>query len=282
MKKLIAFLCIIGLLSILLSACADTEESASAKLLYCVEDKEVLYAENENSHISCASITKLLTVCTALKYMDPDSVLTVGTEQDLVNIHSSLCLILKGQQLTLFDLITGMLMASGSDAAYTVAVSTARAVYSESEIQDNEAVKLFCQLMNETARQIGMENSNFVNPDGWDDTAQYTTADDLVKLAEYSLSVPEICEIASAHEKFVVFESGECITWTNSNKLLDPESKFYNENAAGLKTGTTNRAGNCLAAVFYIDEKTYISIVTGCKTDSERYELTLSMIRDYI
>lgn len=260
----------------------DDEKGASAMTLYCVEDEKVLYAENENSRISCASITKLLTACTALRYVGPDEVFTVGEEQELVNIHASICLISKGQRLTLYDLITGMLTVSGSDAAYTVAAETARRIYPDVELSDKEAVEKFCLLMNETAEEIGMKNSSFVNPDGQDDNAQYTTAADLVKLAEYSLSFPAICEIAAIQEKFVVFESGECITWTNSNKLLDPESEFYSEYAVGLKTGTTNKAGNCLAAVFRRDGKTYISIVTGCENDPKRYELTLLMFEKYI
>lgn len=286
LKKATALFCTL-VLSLTLAGCANdtgnsyytANEFSAAKMLYCVEDEEILLAENENSRISCASITKLLTACTALKFADPGEIFTVGTEQELVGEHASRCFISQGQRLSLYDLITGMLMVSGSDAAYTVAVSAARVVYPEKMLSDKAAVKCFCGLMNETAYEIGMENSNFVNPDGQDDTKQYTTASDIEKLAEYSLSFPEIREIASTQQKFVTFESGECITWTNSNKLLDPESRFYTEDAIGLKTGTTNLAGNCLAAAFWRGGKTYISVAVGCESDDKRYSLTLDMLQ---
>ncbi len=286
LKKITALFCIL-VLSLALAGCAHNTENSlytakefsTAKMLYCVEDEEILLAENESSRISCASITKLLTACTALEYVGSGEIFTVGTEQQLVNKHASVCFISPGQRLTLYDLITGMLMVSGSDAAYTVAVSAARAVYPEKELSDKAAVKCFCGLMNETADKIGMENSNFVNPDGQDDEKQYTTASDVEKLAEYSLSFPEIRETASTRQKFVMFESGESITWKNSNKLLDPESEFYSETAVGLKTGTTARAGNCLAAAFERGGKTYISVVLGCESDEARYSLTLDLLK---
>lgn len=85
--------------------------------------------------------------------------------------------------LSLEDLLTGMLMASGNDAAYTIAVSVARKLNSNKYLRDYEAVQYFCTLMNDLANNIRMTNSHFVNPDGWDDYEQYTTTEDLIKLA---------------------------------------------------------------------------------------------------
>ncbi len=171
-------------------------------------------------------------------------------------------------------------MVSGNDAAYTVAVSVARAVSGDSAMSDTEAAAYFCGLMNDFAKELGMSNSHFTTPDGWDDPEQYTTAYDLALLARYALSVPEIREIVSTHQKYVVFESGENITWTNSNKLLDPESEFYRENAVGMKTGTTASAGNCLIAAFVKNEKTYISVVLGCDTDYDRYSASIDTLSE--
>ena len=206
--------------------------------------------------------------------MNPEEVITVGTELELVPKGSSLCLIAKGHRLTLYDLITGMLLSSGNDAAYTAAVSTARKLGGEA-LTDREAVDYFANLMNNFAREIGMNNSYFVNPDGSDDKRQFTTANDLLVLAKYALTVPEIREIAGTHQKYVVFASGHNITWTNTNKLLDPESQFYSHNAIGLKTGTADLAGYNLIAAFSKSEKTYIAVVVGCKNDKERYSTAL-------
>lgn len=251
----------------------------SAYALYCVEDKAVLASEKADVPVPPASLTKLLTACTALTYIDPDDILTVGSEQRLVPKHSSLCLILEGHTLKLRDLLTGMLLASGNDAAYTVAVSTAREL-TEVPMSDSEGVKYFTELMNELARKIGMYDSNFTSPDGSDSPDQYTTVSDLIKLSEYAMTFPVLREIMAEQEKYVVFQSGEHITWTNSNKLIDPNSGYYCENAVGMKTGTTAKAGKCLIAAFEKNGKTYISAVMGRLTDGGRYGFTLKLFSE--
>ena len=284
MKKIVLFLAVL-IAAIALGAIAagflyDPELNAEIAF-YCVEDHELLYSQKADERIAPASLTKLLTASVALYYISPDEVFTVGSEQELVPARSSRCLILPGHRLKLYDLITGMLLASGNDAAYTVAVSTARALNPEISMTDSGAVDHFCVLMNDFAKKLGMKNSHFTTPDGSDRDDQYTTVTDLLLLAEYALSVPDICDITSAYQKYVIFESGENITWTNSNKLLCPDSRFYSRYAAGMKTGTTNRAGKCLAAVFVKGGKTYISIVAGCFTDSDRYRITLKNFSAY-
>ena len=81
--------------------------------------------------------------------------------------------------------------------------------------------------MNVFAKELGMKNSNFVNPDGWDSDDQYTTAADLLKLAEYVLTVPEIKNSAGTFKKTINLLSGGSQNWVNSNSLLDPESPYY-------------------------------------------------------
>lgn len=245
-----------------------------ATALYCVDDRKMLFSENADDPIAIASITKVLTACVALREMDPETVITVGSEQELVKPGSSVCFIAPGQRLKLGDLISGMMIASGNDAAYTVAVAVARARNPEKTLTDEQAVEEFAAMMNSFAKELGMKNSHFVNPEGWDDEMQYTTASDLLLLARYALTVPEIRENAATYQKRVVYVSGQVAVWTNSNKLLNTESEFYIKNAIGLKTGTTNQAGCCLLAAFEKGGKTYISIVAGAESDDERYELT--------
>lgn len=271
-----AVLIIIVLIAVTGAFRNDTPEYGGhiAAIFRRADDGEILYSENAGERIAPASLAKLLTAAVALKYIAPEEVFTVGTELELVPPGSSICLISKDQRLTLYDLITGMLMVSGNDAAYTVAVSSARIILGE-PLTDTEAVRSFCGLMNDFAKEQGMNGSHFTTPDGSDDDGQYTTARDLMLLSEYALSVPEIREIMSTRQKYVVFESGENITWINSNRLLDPESGFYSEAALGMKTGTTPKAGCCLIAAFSKENKTYISVVAGCRSDRERYEVTL-------
>lgn len=252
-----------------------------AVVFYCVDDREMLYGENVDATVALASITKLLTVGVALQYMAPETVITVGSEIELVKPNSSLCYIKQGQKLTLRDLITGMMLPSGNDAAYTVAVAVARECYPGETLSDAEAVEKFVEMMNSFAKRIGMKNSHFANPEGWDDDLHFTTAYDMILLAQFAMTIPEIREDAALLQKRVVYESGEIATWRNSNFLLDPGNKYYSENAIGLKTGTTYQAGYCLLAAFEKNGKTYISAVLGCETDIERYELTQELLAKY-
>lgn len=255
----------------------DIDKMIPYGILFDTAKQEVLFSKNADLKVYPASLTKLVTACTALKYVPVDTVFTVGTEQSLVKPQSSLCLIQKGHKLTLHDLICGMLLASGNDAAYTVAVNTARSVYKDKNLNDEQAVKLFCQLMNEFAAQIGMNSSNFTNPDGWDDAEQYTTVNDLLKIAIYANGNSIINSIVSCDKKYVVFTSGQNITWKNSNKLLNENSEYYYPSATGMKTGTTKNAGKCLIASANKNGKTVIAIVMDCKTEEQRYSFAIHL-----
>ena len=254
------------------------DPQCSASVFYSVDDSSYIYSDSINERVAPASLTKLVTAAVALKYADISDIYTVGSEQWLVQPYSSLCYIQIGNELTLYDLISGMLMASGNDAAYTIAVSVARDISSDIYLTDDEAVSYFCGLMNDFAYDLGMTSSNFVNPDGWDDDEQFTTVSDMLKISEYILGLPEIREIVGTYQKSVTIYSGETFIWTNSNLLLDPYSDYYCEYAVGMKTGTTLNAGHNLIAVFQRNDRTYISVVTGCQSDTDRYDLTLKML----
>ncbi|MCR4793740.1 MAG: hypothetical protein K5898_00895 [Ruminococcus sp.] len=249
-----------------------------ASAVYSLKKGEFLYSNNINEETAPASLTKLLTASVALKYADADDVFTAGSELAYVNENSSLAGLAVGDSLTLRDLITGMFLASGNDAARTVAVNVARMNFPDADLNDVEAVNCFCGLMEQFAKSIGMENSNFVSPDGWDKYDQYTTVSDLIKLTEYVMSVPELRDIVAMPQKTVYSTAGKVFTWQNSNQLLDINGNYYCENAIGVKTGTTQNAGSCLISAFETDDDTYISVVVGCNTDNDRYDYTLNMI----
>ena len=259
---------------------SENRPLCTAYALYCVEDDLMLDSMNKDKLIAPASLTKVLTASVVLRYLDPEDVVTVGSELSLVNIGSSLCMISRGQRLTVYDLLTGLLLPSGNDAAYTAAVCTARYVNDEPDMSDRKAVEFFCKLMNEMARELGMKSSHFADPDGWDDPAHYTTVSDLIKVTKYALTVPEIREIVATTERDVVFESGESITWYNGNLLLHEQSRYYNEYAIGMKNGATDDAGYCLIAVFEKNGKTYIDIVVGSEDIEDRYEMIDRLFRE--
>lgn len=240
-----------------------------------------IFADNIHDSISPASMTKLMTACIALKYMKSDDVLTVGSELGYVQPYSSMCNILPNQKFTLYDLLTGLLLSSGNDAAYTISVNTARAETKNPDMPDLEAIDHFCGLMNQLANELEMTNTHFSTPDGWDHHQQLTTIHDLIKLTKYAIKIKEIQEITATPKKTVTAKTGESFDWINSNRLLHEESDYYCPYAIGTKTGSTVLAGNCLISEFYVNARNYIIIVAGCPTDESRFEATLELFNEY-
>lgn len=237
-----------------------------------------LYLKAADKKIYPASLTKLITACTALRYVSDDAVFTVGTELSLVKSGSSLSNIQKGQSLTLYELLCGMLISSGNDASYTVAVNVAREVSGDAGMSDKDAASLFVALMNKYAQEIGAADTNFVNPDGWDNKKQLTTVADLAKIAAHSMKIPQISTIVAIPKMVKTFESGKSLTWKNTNLLIHSDSEYYLPEASGMKTGSTDSAGRCLIATVTLEGKEYITVVAGCKSDALRYTSTLALV----
>ena len=128
-----------------------------------------------------------------------------------------------------------------------------------------------------------MKNSHFVNPDGIDADGHYTTANDLVILAQAVMQDDLIMKYAGMAKADVVFASGESITWKNSNYLLHPEmTDYYTPEAIGMKTGSTDNAGRCLISAFTQPDGSYLIIgVLGSNEDPARYDDTLTLYELY-
>ncbi|MBE6746237.1 MAG: hypothetical protein E7558_02135 [Ruminococcaceae bacterium] len=256
--------------------------SAENALVYNVDTGNIIMTKKADSKTSPASLAKILTASVALKYAKADDVFTVGSELKLVKPGSSICQIREGFKLSLQDLICGMLVSSGNDAAYTIAANIARKE-SGNNMTDKAAIEHFCELMNAYAKEIGMTNSNFTSPDGWDDDEQYTTAADLAILTRNAISIPEIKEVVAYDSKHVTFASGQHIVWSNTNLMLHKDSDFYNEYVTGFKTGSTTKAGKCLISTYESsDESTagnFVIVVLGCDSDAQRYKDTEKLIK---
>ena len=237
---------------------------------YDCEEQRFLFEKNAYAHIAPASLTKIVTACVALQYADPSVVFTVGDEVNLVEKDSSLCFILPGHQVTLYDLLCGMLLVSGNDAAYTVAVNVARTV-SGSSLTAQEGVAYFTELMNDFAASHGMINSHFVNPEGWDDPNQYMSAHDIAIAADVAMGLAPFREIVAKTEYSALFVSGQTIEWKNTNQMLNSASPFFTPGVIGGKTGTTEKAGKCLFAAFRDDAHSLISVSMGNVTEEDRY-----------
>lgn len=230
-----------------------------------------------------ASLTKLLTAYTALQCMDIDQVVTVGEEITWIDPDSSRAWIEQGQELTVEMLIQGMLLPSGNDAAYTLAVAGGLVLAEDPELDRRQAYNLFVDEMNGQARALGMKHSHFMNPDGIDEEGHYTTVNDLRILSQAVMGDPLIMKYAGMAKAEVVLASGEAITWTNSNRLLHPDQEeYYTPQAIGLKTGSTDDAGKCLISVFERPDGSHLIIgVLGSLDDHSRYTDTLLLYETY-
>lgn len=255
-----------------------TPEGVTAAAIFEADSLYCIYEKDSEAKRSIASITKLITASVAVRYMPVETMITVGSELELVKPDSSVCGLRSGYRLTLEQLLYGLLMSSGNDAAYTIAVNVARHQSGNAEMSDSEAVEYFCGLMNELAKEIGATDSSFANPEGWDDENNYSTVQDLAIIARYAKSQALIAKIASTVSYTTPIASGGAMTFNNSNFLLHEEGRFYHPDVTGLKTGSTSGAGKCLVATVNIDGHDYIAIVMGCPNEETRYTSMLSLI----
>ncbi len=227
-----------------------------------------------------ASITKLFTAYVALQYLAPETVVTVGEEIKLIGQGSSRADLKVGQQLTVEMLIPAMLLPSGNDAAYVLAVAVARAEAGEN-LPVPEAVTRFAALMNDRAAELNMTGTHFTSPDGYHDDQHYTTCTDIVTIARLALDTPAIASVVALPSVTVTLVSGECYTWRNTNSLLQPESPYYRPEAVGLKTGCTNEAGWCLLSAFRQEDRVLLIAAMGTWSHDQRMHDVLKLYENW-
>lgn len=228
----------------------------------------LLYQKNSTDKIAPASTAKLITALTVLDYCSPDDEITVGTEIELMHEDSSRAWLNRGDVLTVRQLLIALLLPSGNDAAYTLAVNTGKKIAGDSSLTNEQSVDVFMDKVNEKAQMLGLENSNFLAPDGYDTEGQYTTAYDLAIIAKACLDNPYISEIVANYKSYQKWVSGREVTYNNSNELLNPNSQYYRSEVIGLKTGASGLAGACIVSAAVINGETYICVVMGSTNDA--------------
>lgn len=250
--------------------------AAPHALLYSVETDRLLYWKNTETPVAPSSLIKLLTAITALKYCKPEQRCRVGKEIEMIGPDSSECPLEIGWRLTLQDLLYGMLLPSGNDAAYCVAVNVARKL--KPALGTKSAVAYFVDLMNETATELGMLQTTVKTPDGYDAEGQFTTLRDLLTLARAALDDALITKICGTPEYTCSPKRDTSVTWYSTNRFLRQEDIFYDARVFGLKGGMTDDAGCCLIAAFRGVKNTYITVVTGLDSFTERYVSSAAMV----
>ncbi len=232
----------------------------------------VLFQKNSTAQIAPASTAKMIMALTALDFCAAEDQVTVGAEIEMMPDDSSRAWLNQGDTLTVRQLLIALLLPSGNDAAYSLAVYTGRKIAGDDSLSDGRAVEVFMEAVNKKAGDIGAEHSNFVVPDGYDAQGQYTTAYDLAVIAAACLDNPQLAEIMAKEKSYEKWTGGREVTYYNSNKLLDSGSPFYYPEVIGFKTGTSSLAGASLVSAAVINEKTYISVVMGAATEDDRFQ----------
>jgi D-alanyl-D-alanine carboxypeptidase (penicillin-binding protein 5/6) len=232
-----------------------------------IDTGSVLYEKNSNERIAPASTVKMLTALTVLEYCPLDDMFTVGAEMEMIAADSSVAWLNKGDRLTVKQLLIALILPSGNDAAYTLAVNAGKKIAGKHGIGTQQAIDVFVDAMNQKAKGIGAASSNFTNPDGYDEDGQYTTAFDLAQIAKACLAHDVLAEIMGSHKMSDTWGDGREVAYTSTNELLNPDSRYYYPKAVGLKTGSTEDAGSCLVSAAYIDGQTYICVVMGSSAE---------------
>ena len=233
------------------SECAFASASVSAKssIVIDAQSGRVLYEKNAYERRGMASTTKIMTALVALERLDLSSVVTVsphaaGTEGSSIWLSPL-------EKISVYDLLYGLMLASGNDAASALAEHTAG------------SEDAFAIIMNARAKKIGAYNTNFTNPHGLPDENHYTTAYDLAIISAEAMRNPDFAEIVSQKQKTISWEGSR---WDrslrNHNKLLNRY-----QYAIGIKTGYTKKDGRCLVSCAEKDGRRLICVTLNAPDD---------------
>ena len=239
-KKAVAALVLLPLFTLI--AVAVPTVNAKSAVVMNAQTGEIVFEKNAHVRCSMASTTKIMTAVLALesgKMLETVTVTPEMTGADGTSIGLKV-----GYKIRLLDLLYGLMLESGNDAADAIAVYIGG-------IREN-----FAALMNRKAAEIGMTDTNFVTASGLDDENHYTTAYDMALLGSYAVKKPAFREICSCKIKSVDFiEPDIKLTFSNHNRLL---SSY--DGAIGIKTGFTKKSGRCLVSAAERDGVCFVCV----------------------
>ena len=248
-KKITTVICIIVMTALTAGAVGTPSVSAGSAIIINGDTGEVVFEKDADVRRSMASTTKIMTSLIAAESGRLDEVVSVTAE--MTGVEGTSIGLKAGYKITLRNLVYGMLLESGNDAANATAVFLAG---SQTD---------FAALMNQKAKEIGMTSSNFVTPSGLDDENHYTTARDMAILGAYAMKNPTMREISSTKSKQInMIEPDITVTFSNHNRLL----RSY-EGAFGVKTGFTKKSGRCLVSAAERDGAGFIAVTLNAGDD---------------
>lgn len=244
MRKFTGILLSLALIfAVKIPAQAELAVSAKAAILMHADSGRVLYEKNADEHMLIASTTKIMTAIVVLEHCELDDLVEVDSRS--AGIEGSSMYLKAGESYTVEDLLYGLLLVSGNDAASALALHVA------------DSMEEFAELMNAKAAELGMTESSFKNAHGLDEEGHYSTARDMAKLAAYCIGNEDFARIAGTVSHTV----GEQ-TLVNHNRLL----REY-DGCLGLKTGYTMAAGRTLVTCAERDGARYVCVTLNDPDD---------------
>jgi len=234
--------------------------TTQSEIVLEINSKRILHQINAFDKKFMASTTKILTAIVIIENCNLEETITIT--KDTIGIEGSSIYLEEGEKLTVKHLLYGLMLRSGNDCAETLAKHC------------SGSIENFTKLMNDTARKIGANNSNFVNPHGLHNDEHYTTAYDLALISAYSIKNPIFKEIAST--KSIKIPQ----TTRNYDRLLINKNKMLNQfdGATGIKTGFTKKAGRCLVTSCIRDGMELVCVVLNCPPMFERSKTLLNNV----
>lgn len=236
----------------------NPELNARIALIYDRASGRIIYEKNGNKQTPMASTTKILTSIVILENADLKETVTIGSKA--AGTGGSRLGLKKNDKITVNDLLYGLMLRSGNDAAVALALHV------------GGSIEGFADMMNKKAEELGLTNSHFVVPHGLDNEGHYTTAYELAKMADYALNIPKFKEIVSS-KSATIYINGYPKAINNTNNLLGSVSGVY-----GVKTGFTNGAGRCLVSSCKRGELDIITVIIGADTNNQRTADTKELI----
>ena len=265
MKKVICFfICVCFMMqSVVVFAEGNTDLGLNAKSAILMEEStgNILYESNPDERLPIASVTKVMTMLLIMEAVDSgkislDDMVTVS--ENAMSYGGSTMFLETGEQLTVNDMLKGIAVASANDGCVAMAEHLAG---SESA---------FVDMMNEKAKELGMENTHFMNTNGLDEDDHYSSARDVAIMSRELMKHETIFNYTSIWMDTL---RGGKFQLANTNKLI----RFY-DGANGLKTGSTSKALCCLSAAAKRNDMQLIAVVLGAPTSAERFASAKSLL----
>lgn len=245
----------------LIETSSDVEEmklDSRIALIYDRASGRILYQKNGEKQTPMASTTKIMTAIVVLENANLTDVVTVDAKA--ASIGGSRLGLKKNDKITVNDLLYGLMLRSGNDAAIALATYV------------GGSVEKFAEMMNQKAQDMGLTNSHFVVPHGLDNEGHYTTAYELAKMADYALNIDKFKQIVGTKSTTISI-NGYAKAINNTNQLLESIAGVY-----GVKTGFTNGAGRCLVSSCKRDDLDIITVIIGADTTKQRTADTIKLI----